>query len=177
MNMRTRFSLVGAAVFACAALATAASAHLMIAQRGTLKFGRGGAFFVVSVPVSAFSGVDDDGDGLLRVKELSAHGPAIEAAVRDGFVLESEGEGQTRIDGLLLNLAHSHGDPNKPADQVVAMGRFSVTEGDEALTLMTTLFGEAPSEHRLELAITRGESKEAAILTPDMPLHRLFERK
>ena len=60
-------------LFALAAFSSSASAHLMVAQKGTLKQGKGGYYFVVSLPVSAFVGVDDDGsriDGSHRSNDL-----------------------------------------------------------------------------------------------------------
>jgi len=50
-----------------------ANAHLMVEQRGTINIVDDGAFVVVSVPVAAFSGVDDDGDGLVSAAELRSH--------------------------------------------------------------------------------------------------------
>jgi hypothetical protein len=43
-----------------------AQAHLMVAQRGTLNFVGSGGFVVMALPVDAFTGVDDDGDGQPR---------------------------------------------------------------------------------------------------------------
>ena len=37
-----------------------AQAHLMVAQRGTLNFVGTGGFVVMSLPVDAFTGIDDD---------------------------------------------------------------------------------------------------------------------
>jgi hypothetical protein len=43
----------------------AAYAHLMVAQRGTLNLVDNGAFMVISLPVTALAGTDDDGDSRL----------------------------------------------------------------------------------------------------------------
>jgi hypothetical protein len=154
-----------------------ARAHLMVAQKGTLKYGEGGFFFVLSLPVSSISGFDDDGDGLLSGKELQIHSPGIEAAIHQGFVLESTTEGPRIIEGLLLNMAHDHGHSQQPATHVVAMGRFSVATEDRALTLKTSLFGKQSSEQRFEITITRGDTKEVAVLTKTQPDHSLFSKK
>ena len=63
---------------------TTLHAHLMVEQHGTINFANGGAFLVLSVPVSAFSGVDDDGDGALSAVELSRHSKVVEEQLHDG---------------------------------------------------------------------------------------------
>ena len=40
-----------------------AQAHMMVAQKGTLNFEAGGAYLLVSLPVSAFTGFDDETNG------------------------------------------------------------------------------------------------------------------
>ena len=45
----------------------------MPAQQGTLNLVGESVFEVVALPVSAFVGVDDDGDGRLSDAEVSAH--------------------------------------------------------------------------------------------------------
>jgi len=178
---RCSVTLLGAAaLFACFALlllAPPANAHLMVAQHGTLKFGKGGGFFVLSLPVSAIPGFDDDGDALLSAKEIRRHRGAIEAAVSDGFVLDSDGKGPRGIEGLLLNLAHDHGHAQRPASHIVAMGRFSVAADDRALTLKTSLFGKQSREQSFKIKITRGDRKEIAVLSKAQPAHRLFAKR
>ena len=49
----------------CISTIPVANAHLMVAQQGTLNVVDDGAFVVMSLPISAFSSVDDDGDGKL----------------------------------------------------------------------------------------------------------------
>lgn len=43
----------------------AAHAYLMVAQRGTLNLVGDGGFMVLSLPISAFTGIDDNADGQL----------------------------------------------------------------------------------------------------------------
>jgi hypothetical protein len=161
----------------CTALSLPASAHLMVAQHGTLKLGDGGFYFVLALPVSAITGFDDDGDGLLSAKELGAHRGNIEAAVHAGFVLHSDTEGPRLIEGLLLNMAHDPGHAQRPASHVVAMGRFSVQAEDRALTLNTSLFGKKPSEQSFKITITHGETREVTVLSRANPVHPLFAER
>ncbi len=64
-----------------------ASAHLMVAQQGTLNVVDGGAFMVISLPISAFTSVDDDGDGKLSREEFARHQADLRAAVMQGMQL------------------------------------------------------------------------------------------
>ncbi|MGK0269760.1 MAG: hypothetical protein ACI88H_000392 [Cocleimonas sp.] len=57
-------------VLLIAAIVPQASAHLMVAQHGTLNFKGSGAFIVLSVPISAFTNINDDGDGKLSSSEF-----------------------------------------------------------------------------------------------------------
>ena len=166
-----------AVMLACTALSLPASAHLMVAQHGTLKLGEGGFYFVLALPVSALTGFDDDGDGLLSAKELGAHRGNIEAAVHAGFVLASDTEGPRLIEGLLLNMAHSPGHAQRSASHVVAMGRFAVPAEDRALSLTTSLFGKKPSEQSFKITITRGETREVTVLSKAHPAHPLFAER
>ena len=161
------------ATLALAALSSVASAHLMVAQKGTLKLGKGGYYFVVSLPVSAFSGVDDDADGSLNKRELKAHDAALKAAIVEGFTLKSVSKGPLPIEGLLLQMGHTHS--KRRAKHIIAMGRFNVDAEVRDLTLETGLFGTGKRASRLTIAFTRGNDKERAILTPEAPSHRLFD--
>lgn len=153
---------------------TLAHAHLMVEQHGTLKWGKGGYYFVLSVPVSALSGVDDDGDGLLSNKEFRTHYNLITTSVEKGYSLESHTLGPSEIAGLLMNVSHLHNNANKPATHIVAMGRFNVPENVTDLVLKTTLFGKRDSEKQFKLKITRGQEQENFILSNTNPSHNLF---
>ena len=146
----------------------------MVAQRGTLKFGKGGYFFVVSIPVSALSGVDDDGDGLLSAQELNVHRKRIQEAVRNELRLISDKHGPRPIEGLLLNMAHNHGALQKPSSHIVAMGRFSVTPEMKALRLQTTLFGPKAEEQKLVFKVSRGKKQAHVELSKQKNSRVLF---
>ena len=171
-TMVQRFMTV--VMFCCFFYSVPASAHLMVSQNGTLKFGKGGYYFVLSLPVSALNGVDDDGDGLLSTKELATHNEAIKATVEMGFTLISTASGPRVIEGLLLNMSHSHGRFQKPASHVVAMGRFSVAPGEQDLTLRTSLFGKATAEQTFKITITNGSRKEVVRLTRENDSWQIF---
>ena len=177
---RTRLSRVwipAAVLVTVLAWTLPASAHLMVAQHGTLKFGKGGAYFIVSLPVSALGVFDDDGDGLLSAKELATHRELIKEGVQKGFVLEHHKKGPCAIEGLLLNRPHQHGHAKKTSSHIIAMGRFKVGNQDHRLTLKMTLFGVHERERRFKITITRGADKEIAVLNERHASHRIFAKK
>ncbi len=50
-----------------------ANAHLMVAEHGTLNFVDNNVFIVLSIPMSAFKGVDENKDGKVSIVEFNAH--------------------------------------------------------------------------------------------------------
>ncbi|MFM7432534.1 MAG: hypothetical protein ACKO3O_03460, partial [Gammaproteobacteria bacterium] len=73
---RSLISLLGLLV------ALPAAAHLMENQQGTLNIVDARGYLVISLPVSALRGVDDNRDGRLDSRELQRHGGAIERDLR-----------------------------------------------------------------------------------------------
>ena len=95
----------------------------MVAQRGTLNFVGTGGFVVMSLPVDAFTGVDDDGDGRMSMAEMSAHSSDIEAQVVRGLQLIGDC-GPHPLEALMLNLSPDDNTPTAPAAHLVVLGRF-----------------------------------------------------
>jgi hypothetical protein len=140
-----------------------ATAHLMVAQRGTLNIVGDGAFMVLSLPVSALQGVDDDGDGRLSMAEGQAHADAIEAQVRRGVQL-ADARGPLPLQGLMINLSPPDGAPAQPAPQIVVMGRFALGPATEGLRMSLSLFGTGAAEQTQQITVTRGDSKQHMVL-------------
>ena len=90
-----------------------ASAHLMVAQQGTLNVVDGGAFMVISLPISAFTSVDDDGDGKLSREEFARHQADLRAAVMQGMQLR-DSDGVRPLQGLMLTPVFSDEAPQQP---------------------------------------------------------------
>jgi HupE / UreJ protein len=158
-----------------ALLLAPAQAHLMVAQKGTLNFSGDGVYMVLSVPVSAFEGVDDDGDQLLSIAELRAHAAHIERQVQAGAQVLSAGQPQP-LQGLMLNLSPPDDRPSAPADQIVVMGRYALAAvGDDAqpqlLSFKLSLFGRVPAEQVFDITITRKPEAQAARFTPSHSVH------
>ncbi|PVE41023.1 hypothetical protein H663_019470 [Limnohabitans planktonicus II-D5] len=144
----------------------AAQAHLMVAQRGTLNFVDAGAFMVLSLPVSAFQGIDDDGDGRLSMAEGHAHWRDIEEQVRAGVQLVSE-QGAAPLQGVFFNLSPPDDAPAAPASQLVVMGRFAWSSGLQGGRFGVRLFGTQAGETSLQITVTRGGDTQLLTLSPE----------
>ena len=144
---------------------SAAQAHLMVAQRGTLNIVGDGAYIVFSLPVSAFQGVDDDGDGLLSAAEGNAHIHALEAQVRAGLQLLGP-RGPLPLEGLMLTLTPPDDAPSAPSAQLVVVGRYALGESQDGLRLRQTLFGRTAAERSQEVTVTRGAERQRIVLAP-----------
>jgi hydrogenase/urease accessory protein HupE len=165
----------------CGALLTvvSAQAHMMAAQRGTLNIVGSAAFLVLSVPVTALQGVDDDGDGALSKTELIAHQESIGEQVRAGIQLRGAG-GMLPLQLMMLDIAPPANHADTPGKQLVALGRFqlgpavaSQAPPHEAvsggLSLRFSLFGKTSAEQQQDLTITRQDESQWIRMTPTQP--------
>jgi hypothetical protein len=179
-----RAALAGLAL--CGALwATApAQAHLMAAQKGTLNVVGDAAFLVLSVPVSALKGVDDDGDGALSMDELRMHNDAIRAQVLAGVQLH-DAAGALPLQLVMLDVAPPENTPQAAARHLTVMGRFqlrvpavppepSQPAAMSPLSLTFTLFGNSAGEQQQDLTITRQPDTQWLRFVPDRPTHALL---
>lgn len=161
------------AALALLVAAAATQAHLIDAQTGTLNIVGGGAYLVLSLPVSALKGVDDDGDGRLSPAELQTHARKLHAQVQAGVKL-LDGNTALPLQGLLLSLSTAHGAEGSPAAQLVVMGRFGLQRADAPLRLQVRLHGRTPSEQRLEVAVTRKPEASRLQFGPGRTTQALF---
>ena len=164
-------------LLALLALSTA-HAHLMVAQRGTLNLVGNGGFMVMSVPVQALQGVDDDGDGRMSLAEMRSHASAIEAQLRQGLQLVGD-TGPLPLDGLILNLSPDDiGASTAPAAHLVVLGRFAIADGSpdavSRLKLRYTLFGTTAESQQQTITISRGSEAQMMVLSPDHEARVLF---
>ncbi|MBP8018972.1 MAG: hypothetical protein KAY82_02945, partial [Hylemonella sp.] len=145
-----------------------AHAHLVVSQRGTLNIVGDGAYMVLSLPVSAMSGFDDDHDGLLSVDELRAHGASIESQIQQGVSLTSD-QGRSALEGIMLNTAPPDSTPTAPSTHLVVLGRFAIPAQATDLKIALRLFGTRADEQTEQIAVTRGTESQLITLTPEHP--------
>lgn len=164
--------------------ATPAWAHLMAAQKGTLNLVGDGAFMVLSVPVSALQGVDEDGDNTLSKAEVHAHATAIQTQVRAGVQLLGP-DGPLPLQLMMVDVAPLDDAPAAGASQLTVLGRFQLrasVDRDETaqaappdeLSLRFGLFGVRTSERQQHLTITRGKDAQWLGFTPEQTTHVLL---
>ncbi|MBV5296816.1 MAG: hypothetical protein JZU64_01455, partial [Rhodoferax sp.] len=164
--MRQRwFSLVLVLVLAWGA-ASAAQAHLVVSQRGTLNIVGNGAYMALSLPVSALAGFDDNQDGLLSVSELCGHAASIQAQIQQGVSLRSD-QGASTLEGLMLNTAPPDSNPSAPSTHMLILGRFTIHPQATGLALTLRLFGTGADEQTEQITVTRGTEAQLITLTPD----------
>jgi hypothetical protein len=172
VSLRRLFAL-GLWLCLTAAATAPVEAHLMVAQRGTLNIVGDGAFMVLSLPVSAFPGIDDDGDGKLSSAELAAHQVQIFATITREVQL-TDSQGKRPLEGLMLSLSPPDDAPQAPASQLVALGRFALPAGtvdtsalDPSLRFGVNLFGKDALERNFQITVTRKPQAQVLMLTPD----------
>lgn len=153
------------AMLAAWLIAGSAQAHLMVAQHGTLNIVGDGAYMVMSLPVSAFSGIDDDGDGRLSLAEGNAHLREVEDQVRSGVQLIGAA-GPLPLQGLMVNLSPADNAPGAPVSQIVVVGRFPLGGDRGTLVMKQTLFGKGATEQSQEVTVTRGQQRQLMVLAP-----------
>jgi hypothetical protein len=137
-------------------------------QKGTLKFVEAGAFLVISLPVSGFAGIDDDGDGRLSSAELRKSWKLVEDQVKSSVRL-SDANGPRPLEGIILDIAPPHELPNEPATHVVALGRFSLGDASGPYTLRIEIRGRGSGEQSYELGVTRNGNKRMFVLDAAHP--------
>jgi len=157
-------------------------AHVMVAQNGTLNVMEDGVFMVLSLPVSAFEGIDNDKNGLLSKDEFNRNRSLIAAAIIDGVLLSDE-SGVLPLQGMMLSPVIHHEPQSKShnslASQIVVMGRFPLTESSEDLQFFINLFGKEKSEQLIKIAVTRKQDQQTQKfeLTPINNMPALFQSK
>ena len=153
---------------ALAALALPCHAHLMAAQHGTLNIKGSAVYLVLSLPVSAFEGCDDDGDGRMSLAELQRHRATIERRVIAGLLF-GDGTQQVRPIDALLSLSPTDDQPDQadqPAPQLIVLAVAQFDKAPQRLLFSTDLFGRNAAEDQLHITATRGLERQTAVLSP-----------
>jgi hypothetical protein len=150
-------------------------AHVMVAQHGTLNVIDDGVFMVLSLPVSAFEGVDDDKDGKLSAIEFTTHRPALIKMIHSKVILKDK-SGKLPLQGIILAPVTSHHSPKVPSSQLIVMGRFTLVYPNSILKYRVELFGKTTPEALLEITATRKKdgSKQVIQLSQETPNVSLF---
>jgi len=154
---------------------SSANAHLMVAQRGTLNIVEDGAFMVISLPMSAFEGVDDDADGLLSDEEFTRHKQTLLQTVKQGIRL-TDASGSHSLQGLMLSPSPTDDTHPDSTRQLIAMGRFQLDQSTVAMHLRMSLFGTGADEQVQYITVSRpaDERRQLLVFSPQAQDHELM---
>jgi hydrogenase/urease accessory protein HupE len=156
-----------------AGFAPQAAAHLMPANKGTVAVKEQNIYVVLSVPVSALNGFDDNGDGLIDTAELGRHSAALRTQI-DARVRVTA-DGAAPIEAMtMISSALTGDDAEAPVDYVVALIAQRFDLPPQVVEVWTDLFGATETDQRLALTATRNDIAEVAVLSPEHATHRFF---
>ncbi len=145
----------------------------MLSQRGTLNVVKGGAFLMLSVPVTAFHGVDDDGDGKLSQAELRAHWSELEAQAAAQIELGDD-RGPRPVAAFSISPTAPDDAPTAPVSQIVVQVQWTLDEAPRPLQLKATLFGKLPGEDVLAITANSDSEEQLLLLNAEHPARILF---
>lgn len=170
MRRRTLLTTLGLTL-----LAPAAWAHMMPAQYGTLNVMGNAVFAALSFPVSALSGVDDDGDGRLSQREIDAHAAQLIAEISRRFRVV-DGDVAGRVDLVMPMAQHDERDSTSMAGstQLMLLHKTTFTAAPRALRVEADLFGASQGEQQLTIKAMQDGHSEMAVLTRASQRHAFF---
>lgn len=181
--MRARLPCRGAAArrlaawalwIAAAGLSHTASAHLMPAGQGTINIRENSAYALISIPVAALSGFDDDGDGRMSLAELNRHRDALLRQIDARLTLRHAGQApRTVFEDLLIPHVHPP-EPPGPGTHLISMRHLQWPSIPDALTLRADVFDGPPAGRTLALRATWGERSEPVVLSAEHAQHAFF---
>jgi len=159
-------------------LAPPLAAHLMEHQHGTLNLVEQRGYLVLSIPISALSGVDDNRDRRVDERELQRHAASIERQLRAGVRI-TDASVPVRLDGLLINLSPDEQHREGPATHLVMLAVALFDARPRSPEIDIRLFGRLPAERRYRFTATRrgaeGDNEEVRLtITPATRRHALF---
>jgi hypothetical protein len=152
-----------------------AHAHLMVAQHGTLNIVDDGVFMVLSLPITAFEGIDTDNDGRVSMLEFNNHRGVIIDSVGQNIML-SDSDGSLPIEGIMLSPVVPHDDARESVSQLTVLAKFPLNDSVSALRFHLGLYGKQFSQQSLEMTATRASDKQKVVfeLTPATPAREFF---
>jgi len=154
-------------------LGGAASAHLLPAQNATLNLIGKRAYLVVSVPVSALRGVDDNRDGLLSGEELDKHKAEIGRQVSVRFLVSSP-DGVAKPGFVWVVNPETDAARPAPTPYLVVLSGVEFEKPPTSVSVHTDLFGRAVGEGQLTLRARSGQAVEIGVFNGQSRAHTFF---
>ena len=161
-------------IFALAGLLATlpAGAHLMPPGQGAVRFDTAGAFAMVALPATAFTGFDTDGNGRISPAEYQRARDDLQRQLPQVLQLRNGGEpGRVLVNQLLLPGVHELGSA-PDSDHLVAMLRvvWDAPPNDVTLRAAWLEKGGGP----LQVQAARDGETEAVVLAAGHAEHRFF---
>jgi hydrogenase/urease accessory protein HupE len=154
-------------------MTSATQAHIFPAQNATLNIEGNAAFFVVSVPVSALSGIDEDGNGRLSSSDLRQKDAEIIAQFNKRFRVLVDGK-PGKISLVRIVPPESETEV-VDTNYVVIMQRIDFPAVPDKPVLTTDLFGTMADEGNMTITATSGDTSELVILKAGNNTHQFFK--
>ncbi len=147
----------------------------MPAQQGTINVLGNAVFAALSLPVSAFTGIDDNHDGRLSQREQQAHADTLTHQITRRFRFYN-GDQPGVVEMVMPMVDADERDSTSVAGgtHVLVLIKSVFSAPPTALRAETDVFGSAANERQLTIKATRGSEAEAAVLTPSRSEHRFF---
>lgn len=145
-------------------------AHLINDQQGALTLQPQGMILVLSVPVSAFQGVDEDRDQKLSAQELDQHATTIEREIHKNLWIQ-RGDRRFDIQDLLVTLSTPKDMNEVPATHLTVMGKFSTEEmvDDDHGKFELHLYGANADEQLYSIKVKKSDRVHLFTLDPTHP--------
>jgi len=149
--------------------------HLMVAQHGTLNIVEDGVFMVLSLPITAFDGIDTDNNDRVSMVEFNNYRGVIIDSVRENVML-SDSDGSLPIQGIMLSPVVPHDAVVESVLQLTVLAKFSLKDPASALYFYLGLYGKQFAQQSIEMTATRASDKQKVVfgLTPAAPSGELF---
>ncbi|MEQ3515190.1 hypothetical protein ABMY35_17890 [Pseudoalteromonas sp. BZB3] len=160
MKLRLCFALIGILL---GAFSNNIQAHLMAPNKGTLNFEPSGGYLVLSLPVSAFTHFDKNGDKALTFKEIKSQQKAMIQYITDSVYIKGNNQ-KTFLSGVMLAPQRSHSVNNNQIEQIVVIGKF-LTSFKNGVSLHTSLLNNLTQNEKLTITTTVKGSNSKQIFT------------
>lgn len=156
-------------------IASRADAHLMSAGLGVVNVRERDAVVLIGVPVAAFEGVDDDGDGLLQPTEIKAHRTEILDQLARTFHLSVGGKVAAVREAHLMVSVHAEGGSGAPQLEWWGLLDFEPSEKSKECTEVGLQWFDGISQQAQDMAYTlqiqRSGGAHIAVFSQAHPRH------
>ena len=153
---------------------SSAGAHLLPILSGTLNVIEQHVYVVLSLPASAFRGLDKGPDGAMDIDQYHRVEESLTAQIKQGLTIDGDGQAPELIQ---LMTHFSPRDSKSPADQdaIVVMLEYRFAATPMIVLIKTNLFGDRATDEQLTIKAQKGEDVDTAVLTPLQDSYVFFQ--